>query len=370
MPITLLPVFLVDLKQYDWKFPVEQKEIVARLEYVRAHPADLDAFRAIHIPGGIDTTENIRNPQRFLAEMTATLWASLQMDAYRKAADQFVASYQAKVKPPVPAHPRLVMVCIGRQAAAPAYPLFQKLHGSGQIWTNVRAEGAADALVSALQRRAANDPTPYAHWYVDGGNPLRGAQASGVTQLLYPDLAPVNKQILAVMMSCIQAGSGPEVLHVKLAELTRQIPSAGKISSDARLQQFVVSLLTEGAGTQIFSTSFVQWAAREILRRAQPATILARYAPRQRQKPFNAMVKDALNASDLDPDGSLIDANMGAYYAFLELRRLPGADHDRFVVWFEGHPQVFLAAPGLSVGMEFSSPVSMDEVLSKLQLPA
>ena len=56
------------------------------------------------------------------------------------------------------------------------------------------------------------------------------------------------------------------------------------------LNRFGVSLLTEGSGTQIFSTTFVQWAAREVLRRAQPVTLLARFAPRQRERAMNELL--------------------------------------------------------------------------------
>jgi hypothetical protein len=370
LPTALLPVFLVELKEYDWKFPVEQREIVTRLEFVQANPLSLTAFRSINVPVALESSGSIRDPQRFLADVTASLWSSLQMDRYRKAADEFVAVYEASVKPPAPTHPRLVMIFIGQDAGTPAYTLFQKLRGYGQIYTNVRTDGAAAALLAVLQQRSANDPTPYSHWYVDGGNPLPGSLPAGITQLFYPAMAPVNQQILAIMMSCIQEGSGPEVMHVKLAELTREIPSADKVTGDTCLQQFVVSLLTQGSGTQIFSTSFVQWATREVLRRAQPATILARYAPRQRQKPFNTMVKDAINASDVDADGSLIDADMGAYYTYLELKRLPGADRDRFLVWFEGHSQAFIAAPGISLGSVDESHVSVSELLSRMQVEA
>ncbi len=366
IPVALLPVFLAELRDYDWKFPIEQREIVARLEFVQATPTSLSAFRTIRVSSDLDNSENVKDPQRFLAEMTAFLWSSLQMDAYRRAADQFVQLYDATVKPLLAAYPRLVMICIGREAATPPYPLFYKLRNSGQIWTGVRSDGAPAALLAEFARRTAVDTTPYAHWYVDGGSPLAESLPAGATPLLYPALAPVNKQILAIMMSCIRTGSGPEVLHVKLAELTRQIPSAGKVSTDERLQQFVVSLLTEGSGTQIFSTTFVQWATREILRRAQPSTILARYAPRQRQKPFNAMVADALSTNDLDPAGSLVDADMAAFYSFLELKRLPGAKQDRFLVWFEGHSQAFTAAPGLPAGTTVDSPVEMTELLSQL----
>jgi len=52
---------------------------------------------------------------------------------------------------------------------------------------------------------------------------------------------------------------------------------------DAVLNRFQLSVLTEGSGTQIYSTTFVQWAARELLRRAQPLTLLARFAPRLRE---------------------------------------------------------------------------------------
>ena len=45
------------------------------------------------------------------------------------------------------------------------------------------------------------------------------------------------------------------------------------------LDRFQVKLLTEGSGTQIFSTTFAQWTAREALRRAQSQTLLVRFAP-------------------------------------------------------------------------------------------
>ena len=41
------------------------------------------------------------------------------------------------------------------------------------------------------------------------------------------------------------------------------------------LGRFQVKLLTEGSGTQIFSTTFAQWTAREALRRAEALTLVA-----------------------------------------------------------------------------------------------
>ena len=67
-------------------------------------------------------------------------------------------------------------------------------------------------------------------------------------------------------------------------------------AGDEVLDRFQVKLLTEGSGTQIFSTTFAQWATREALRRAQPLTLVVRFAPRQKQKPMNELLAGRGNA--------------------------------------------------------------------------
>src|SRR5579872_2720307 len=99
---------------------------------------------------------------------------------------------------------------------------------------------------------------------------------------------------------------------------------APKGSTDEVLERFELKLLTEGSGTQIFSTVFAQWATREALRRAEPLTLLVRFAPRQRQRPMNELLSNAGATPELDPEGSLIDADMGAYYHWINQQRLQG----------------------------------------------
>jgi hypothetical protein len=308
----------------------------------------------------------VKDPQRFLADMASYLWSSLQMDAYSAAASRFVDLYSTAAEPTLPALPRLVMICVGRDAQPGAYPLFQKLRKFGQVRTNVRCEGAADALLATLHERTNGHPAAYSHWYVDGGSPLPGFPSVGVTKIVYPELASLNAQILGRMKACIEAGTGPEVLHTQLAELNQLAPSGNESLPDSCLQNFALSLLTEGSGTQIFSTSFVQWTTREVLRRAQPATILSRFAPRQRQRSFNAMVAEVSNGTDLDPDGSLIDADMAAYYAYLEMMRLPGSDKAALLVWFEGHSHAFVASRNTPAGTESDSPTTVADLLTQV----
>ena len=130
------------------------------------------------------------------------------------------------------------------------------------------------------------------------------------------------------------------------------------------LERFEVSLLAEGSGTQIFSTVFAQWAARETLRRAQPLTLLVRFAPRQRQKPMNEMLSGVSANSEFDFIGSLIDADMGAYYNWVNQQRLPGAEQSSFVVWFEGHNQALTIGPSTPRGTQSTSAVDLSQLLA------
>jgi hypothetical protein len=142
---------------------------------------------------------------------------------------------------------------------------------------------------------------------------------------------------------------GPEELRSHLAAL---LPAeVGMIKpGDEVLDRFQVKLLTEASGTQIFSTTFAQWTAREALRRAQPLTMLVRFAPRQRQRPMNELLSSDHTNADLDLAGSLVDADMGAYYSWINQQRLPGADQSAFLVWFEGHNQAIAIGPSIPRG--------------------
>jgi hypothetical protein len=137
----------------------------------------------------------------------------------------------------------------------------------------------------------------------------------------------------------------------------------GGAEADEVLNCFRVNILTAGSGTQIFSTTFAQWTAREALRRAQPVTLLLRFAPRQRQRPMNELLSGA-HGAEVDPLGSLIDADMGAYYTWLDQQRLSGADQSSFLVWFEGHREAMAIGPSMSRGTESSAQADLTQILS------
>jgi len=124
-----------------------------------------------------------------------------------------------------------------------------------------------------------------------------------------------------------------------------------------------VKVLTEGSGTQIYSTTFAQWTTREVLRRAQALTLLVRFAPRQRQRPLNELIAGAGDKAEVDPVGSLIDADMGAWYHWINQQRLPGSEESSFIAWFEGHEQAVAIGPSFPKGTESTSEIDLDQLL-------
>ena len=157
----------------------------------------------------------------------------------------------------------------------------------------------------------------------------------------------------------------PEAFRTMLAQMKPE--EAGLDSGgDNVLNRFQLSLLTEGAGTQVFATTFVQWAAREALRRAQPLTLVTRYAPRQRERQMNELLAERQRPPELDPRGSLIDADMGAYYTWLNQQRLSGSENSSFLAWFEDHDEAIAIAPQLDPGKRVDSPIDLAGLIAQI----
>lgn len=156
---------------------------------------------------------------------------------------------------------------------------------------------------------------------------------------------------------------GPEALRTRLARMNPAefgMPATGDAATLARFQ---LSVLTEGSGTQLFSTTFVQWTVRETLRRAQPLTLIARFTPRVREQSMKDVISGSPQTAALDPAGSLIDADIGAYYTWINQQRLPGAERASFLACFENHREAIAIGPAFERGREDAKPIDMQGLL-------
>lgn len=367
LPTLFVATLLREVIAYDWKFPAERDEIQRQLTYLGSlRPEQIQPlfakFAQIKLDPQLEQLDWVKEPSLFSERLTASLWSTHQIDAFRAAAIEYGTTYRRAVPLEPPPLPRLGIAVIGRGVEQTDLPLFRKLRPHGVLFTQVDPANGFQILLDAVAARASAHPLPYRHWYIEGSTAtVIGPQ---VTNVSWDGLQPVRAALLHKMQAVIQSGTGgPELLQTTLARISPEALGMNSAARDAVLDHFQVSLLTEGSGTQIFSTTFVQWGTREALRRAEPLTLLARFTPRQRQRPMNELLDGTPSSVELDPQGSLVDADMGSYYFWLDQQRLPGAHASSFLVWFEDHQQALAIGPGLPRGTRSDNLANLKQLL-------
>ena len=363
LPPSFVPSLLREVIEYDYKFPVERKAVEKELETITAlSPSDrlewFAGFEQIKLSKPLIDYDWVNSPGQFVEQLSAHLWATHQLDAFRAAATSY-ANRLGRVNPPEqPPIPRLGISIIGQGVTTYNDPLFRKLRPQGVHFTQLKSENALETMLAVVAERAKAHPVPYGHWYVDGGAEAKYDPA--ITCVSYRALELARAALTTKMRSEIERpGMGPEALRTLMARMKPEdigLRTSANGNSDPVITRFQLKVLTEASGTQIFATTFAQWTAREALRRAQPVTLLVRFAPRQKQKPMNEMISASANSPELDPIGSLVDADFGSYYNYLNQQRLPGADQSSFVAWFEGHNEAVAIGPKWAPGTQSNVP--------------
>jgi hypothetical protein len=368
LPLSFAPFLLKEIIACDWKFPAEQVELDRQLAYLEAFSPtqlqqELARFAHLQLAAGAETFDWVHSPAQFLEQLSAHLWATHQTDEFRGASEQYIHKFYTSLPEQSLPVDRLGIIVIGQDAVQNTYPLFKKLRPNGVYFTRVQPASGLNAILDAVKARGAAHPGDYAHWYIDGG---KAAALPGFAIISYDALSPTRNALTAKMLAAYEAPKfDPELLRSTLAQVSPESLGVRGPSGDETLDRFALTLLTEGSGTQIYSTTFVQWAAREILRRAQPLTLLARYAPRQKERSMGDLLAGTQRAAATDPQGSLVDADMGAYYTWVNQQRLSGAASARFLVWFENGNEALVIAPGLKPGTINTAAIGLPSLLQE-----
>jgi len=367
LPLSFAPSLLREVIEYDYKFPAERASIDRELASLSGlSPRQMDEwfhdFAHFSLSARLEELNWVDQPAVFVEQLSAYLWSTHQLDAFRVAATAYGDRLQAAAPPLELPVRRLGIAVIGQGVTTSNVPLFRNLRPHGTCFNQINPDNGLNLLLAAAAERAKAHPAPYAHWYVDGGQPA--PHSAELTCVSYQGLNPLRAALLKTMQGEInRPGMGPEELRTRLAHLTpANLGVAG--TGDPVLDRFQLKLFTEGSGTQIFSTTFAQWTAREVLRRAQPGTLVVRFAPRQRQQPMNELLSNVHTNPELDPIGSLVDADMASYYHWINQQRLPGSERSSFLVWHEGQNQALAVSPTLPRGAESNSQIDLAQLLS------
>lgn len=372
LPLTFLSLLLREVIVYDWKFPAERDEIDRQFRYLSGLNSDaltdaMRSFARVELSSQLQQTDWIGNPSRFSEQLSAHLWATHQIDDFRNAAETYITAFNVAEPEKASTVPRLGIAVIGQEITETNYPLFRKLRAHGTYFTNVDTGGDSTVLLNTVADRARSFPDPYAHWCIFGAD---GANVQGarIASLAYASLDSVRADLIRKMQEVAAARLGPEAMRTRLAETDPADVGLSGPDADPVLSRFSVSVLTEGAGTQIYSTTFVQWTAREALRRARPLTLFAKFEPRQTEESANQELQGVKGKRTFDFTGSLVDADMGAYYTWIDLQRLSGAENSGFLAWFEGHNQAVAISPSIVVNTECRDKVDLTEVLRRMHV--
>ena len=367
LPLALLPSVLREVILYDFLFPAERSTIEKQLSALTTMDRQqltecLHGFAQISLSRDLEDFDWVNHPAQFLEKQSAWLWSTHQLDAFRAAANDYSAHVDAAIPVEAPPTRRLGIAVIGQGVSSWNEPLFRNLRRQGTWFNRIKPDDGLRLLLDATAERARKHNAPYAHWYIDGG--AFADHDPALTAISWSALEPLRTGLLRRMQKQIERpGMGPEQLNSWLAQLT---PAEVNISASADpvLTRFQLSLFTEGSGTQIFSTTFAQWATREVLRRAQALTVITRFAARQRQRPMSELLSGDTAIPELDPAGSLIDADMAAWYHWVNQQRLSGYEQSAFVAWFEGHDQAVAIGPALPRGTESDSSLDLGQLLA------
>ena len=369
VPLPLLPILLREIASYDWKFPQERLRLERQLTWLSTLDANqrlllFAPFTRLALPASLSSVDWVNDAADYMERLTAALWASGEMSAFRDASQAYTTQMQRAVPEPAPARARLCVVLLDSSLrnAKGGGAQFAQLRRQGTLLTGIDPGDGNSAVLAAIARRSDQAPA-HAHWYIDGASPA--AAGATVTVVSYAALQPVRQRLLARARDLINSQrSGPEELRSMMAHLAPEEVGLSR-GDDPALARFELSLLAEGSGTQIYATTFVQWAARECLRRAEPETLVLNFQPRQRQQAMNGLLTGAQELGP-DPAGSLIDAEQSAYYTWINLLRLPGAEDAHLLAWQQGSTEAVALGPGFARGTTSRVNKSMQGVLELL----
>lgn len=370
LPLAFLPLLLRELIVYDWRFPAERDEIDRQLRYLGSlTPGQLSnamsSFAQVKLSPELEAMDWIGAPSRFSEKLSAYLWATHQIDDFSRAAEDYIRLFNTAIPEPDPPAARLAFVVVAQEITQTNYPLFRKLRPHGVYFSQVDPGSSYRLLLDAVAARSQAHHLAYGHWCIDGAQ--QATPSSGqIASVGYDSLKLVRKELIRKMQQISASQAGVEAMRTHLAE-TEPSEVGLKHADDPVLSRFAISVLSEGSGTQIYSTTFVQWAAREALRRARPITLLAKFAPRQTEESADEEFSGIQQQVVLDSAGSLVDADMGAYYTWIDLQRLSGAGQSSFVAWFEGHREAVAIGPSFAPGTESHDNVNLAGILRRIQ---
>jgi hypothetical protein len=234
----------------------------------------------------------------------------------------------------------------------------------------------------SLMSAAGSGPgaTPLDAWIIESNEALHactaapsaaGADAPPATStgLSYERLRGYRDDLTKALYEKIQAGVESPQAFAAFARSLRIAPRPGALRhAPDVVQAFVRDLFLTGNGTLFVNNTFVEWAAVQAIRRAQPRLLVTRYGVRDKMKPFSSLLLFSQpRASDQipeieDPVGSFIDVEQLSHYVWLNAEKSPAyRQRTLHVLLAEGVDEMLVIRTGADAAPSLS-PTSLADV--------
>ena len=358
LPATVRAFVLVELQKWPALFAPEQRYQRALL----AHLSRLPIAELQQAVAGIARVEAEAgagkltggDPGRFQDDAQALLRTRRLLPAWRKEVDGFFQQVDPALESelyPANAPRRLVVQIYGSGIATQAGKVWGRFKGTGvrvpltldgtagserflRALFGGRDSGATAPALLAAAREAAG-LAPLDAWIIESHEALHAlcdgtAGAGPLTGLSYDRLRQYRDDLTRALYSKIQSGVESPQAFAAYARSLKIAPGPGAMLHTADvLQSFVRDVLLTGNGTLFVNNTFVEWAAVQALRRAQPRILVTRFGVRDKLKPFSSLLLFSQpRASDQiplleDPVGSFVDAEQLSYYVWLNAEKSP-----------------------------------------------
>jgi hypothetical protein len=358
LPATVHAFILVELQKWPLLFGPEQRYQRALLEHLsslarRGLDQAVAGIGRIEADAGANRLGE-RNPARFQDDAQALLRKRGLSVAWRKEVDELFQkidpALERQLYPP-DAPRRLVVQIYGSGIAVQREKLWSRFTGGGlRVPLNLEGtNGTEQFLLELFGTRehgriapallaGAIESAPFETWLIESHEALHalcdakggGTSTGSLTGLSYDRLRPYRDDLTRALNRKIQSGVESPQAFAAYARSLQIVPPAGTLlySADVLLA-FVRDVLLTGNGTLVMNNTFVEWAAVQALRRAQPRILVTRFGVRDRLKPFSSMVLFSQpRASDRipiaqDPIGSFVDVEQLSYYVWLNAEKNP-----------------------------------------------
>jgi len=270
-----------------------------------------------------------------------------QFPSWRREIDQVFQRLQPRVEErlyPKGSPRRLVVLVYGQGIAIQRDQLWRQLRAIGtRIPLRLEAGAASGPFLRALFGGLLSAPgesaglDPQAAWIVDAGDALHdlceenaAAGSARAVALSYSRLRGYREELSRSLYRRVLAGvSSPQELADYARGLDIRPPAGTLFAADEVVRAFVRDAFLGGNGTLLVSNTFVEWAAVQALKRAEPRLLVARFGVRDKMKPFSSLLlfssprpTDQVPALE-DPLGSFVDVEQLSYYVWLNAEKSP-----------------------------------------------